>query len=102
MVSPRIRAGSDRHERIPAVVVGHAAPGAREVRVERGVPGIPAVLVAPGGVGLPDLDEGVAQRPAGGVEDAPRDRDALADRVAGLLAGEVVVALVDALGPELR
>jgi hypothetical protein len=40
------------------------------------------VHVAPGGIGLPDLDQRVAQRPAGLVEDAPRDDDALAQRLA--------------------
>jgi len=53
------------------------------------------VFVAPCGVRLPDLDERPAQRLALGVEHAPRDDDPLADRLAVVLNGQVVVGLAD-------
>ena len=69
VVAPRVGPGLDRHEAVAPLVVGHAAPGAGEVRVQRRRPAVPAVAVAARGVGLPDLDQRVAQRLALGVED---------------------------------
>ena len=51
------------------------------------------VHVAPGRVRLPDFDEGVGHRPAVLVDDAPGDDDALADRLARVLAREIGVVL---------
>ncbi len=73
-------------EPVPAVVVGQAAPGAGEVRVERRVVGVDLVPVAAGGVGLPDLDQLPAQRLAVAPEDAAADDDPLA-RAAAPRAG---------------
>ena len=66
-VGPRL----DRHEAVSSLVVGQAAAGAGEVGVQRG--GMPVVLVdvAAGGVGLPDLDQAVPDRPPVAVRDAP-------------------------------
>jgi hypothetical protein len=60
------------------------------------------MAVAPGGVGLPDLDERVAQRPPVAVEQAPGHGDALADRVAVVLARQVVVQRPGPQFAELR
>ena len=61
VVAPRVGARADRDEAEVALVVGQAVrPAPREVRVERRRPVVPAVAVAPAGVGLPDLDERVA------------------------------------------
>jgi hypothetical protein len=49
------------------------------------------MAVAARGVGLPDLDERVAQRLAGAVEDAPGDDQPFADRLIVVLACQVVV-----------
>ena len=56
-------------------------------------PLVALVAVAPGGVGLPDLDQRVAERLPVAVEDAARDDDPLAERLALVLAREVVVEL---------
>ena len=53
------------------------------------------VAVAAGGVRLPDLDELPAQRLAVRVEHPSGDDDALAERLARVLAGEVVVELAE-------
>ena len=102
MVAPRVRSRLDRREAVASIVVGDRATRAGEVRVERGGPAVPAVLVASGGVRLPDLDERAAQGLPLGVEHAAAERDSLADRLAGVLAREVVVELAeDALATEL-
>ena len=48
------------------------------------------VHVAPGRVGLPDLDQRLGHRPAVLVQHPACDDDALAERLAGMLAREVV------------
>ena len=60
VVLPGIGAGLDRDEAVAAVVVGHDAAAAREVRVERRRVLVDAMAVAAGRVGLPDLDQRVA------------------------------------------
>ena len=59
VVPPRVGAGLDRDEAVAALVVGEAAAGAGEVRVERRRVLVDLVPVAAGGVRLPDLDERV-------------------------------------------
>jgi hypothetical protein len=56
---------------------------------------VPGVDVAPGGVGLPDLDERVADRPSVRVDNSPAQDDALAQGLAGVLPGEVGVLRPD-------
>ena len=63
---------------------------------------VDVVAVASGGVRLPDLDERIADRPAVLVEHASRDDDALAERLAAGLPGEIVVELADAVRSEHR
>ena len=93
VVPPRVGAGLDRDEPVPALGVGEAAAGAGEVRVERRRVLVALVEVAAGGVRLPDLDQRVAA-PAGRPSSTrPRDDDALAQRLAVVLAGEVGVGL---------
>ena len=87
-----IRAGLDRDEPYRPSRVGDRAAGAREVRVERRRVLIDRVRVAAGRVRLPDLDERLRHGPAVLVEHAPFDDDPLAQRLAGMLAREVVVA----------
>src|SRR3954452_15179515 len=97
MVAPGVGPGLDRGEAVAAVVVGHAAPGAREVRVEWGRPVVPLVQVSARGVRLPDLDERVAQWLPIGVEQSTRHRDALAQWLTVVLARQVVVTFLDTL-----
>ena len=93
--APRVRARLDAHEPVAALVVRQAAAGAGEVRVERGRVLVAVVEVAAGGVRLPDLDQRRADRPAVAVGDPAGDDDPLAERLALVLAGEVVVELAD-------
>ena len=53
------------------------------------------VAVAAGGVGLPDLDQRPRDGAAVAVEQPAGDHDPLAQRLAGVLAGQVVVVLGD-------
>ena len=89
VVLPRIGPRLDRGEPVVAVVVGQAAADAGEVRVDRRGMLVALVDVAPGGVGLPDLDELAAHRPAVAVDDPAGDHHPLADRLAGVLDGQV-------------
>src|SRR5215210_778454 len=58
--------------------------------------------VASGGVGLPDLDQAVAHRAPVAARDAPRDDDPLPQRLAGMLAGKVVIQLPDKTASKCR
>ncbi len=51
------------------------------------------VRVAPGRIGLPDLDQRLRHRPSILVEHAPFDDDALAERLAGVLPRQVAVGM---------
>ena len=98
--------GLDRREVVPAVVVGEAAPHAGEVRVERRGVLVALVDVAPGGVGLPDLDQLTAHRSTVAVQDAAGDPHPLAHGLPRVLHGQVglhpgEVALAEHRRPEL-
>src|SRR5204863_255916 len=80
-----------------------SGPAAHGSPIAKNGPAVVAVHVAPGRVRLPDLYERVAKRLALGVENAAAHRDALPDRLAGVLAREVVVELAeDPVRAELR
>src|SRR3546814_7622230 len=70
-----------------APCVGDAAPAAEEVGIERRVVLVRRMDVAPGGVGLPDLDQRVGLRAPRLVEHAAGDDDALANGLSGGLPG---------------
>ena len=72
----------------------HAA-GAGEVGIERRGVLVDGVDVAAGGVALPDLDQRVGHGPSVLVEHAALDDDALAQRLAGVLRGEVGLLRLD-------
>ena len=59
MVPPRIGPGLHGYEFVAATSVGHDAPGAREVRIERSLMIVFLMGVSPGRISLPDLDESV-------------------------------------------
>ena len=100
VVAPWVRPGLDRDEAVAPVVVGEAATGAGEVRVERRRVPVDVMVVAARGVRLPDLDQRAAQRAAVLVEHAAADDDPLAERLARVLARQVVVELGDRIGAE--
>src|SRR5207302_2239470 len=95
VIAPRVRTRLDRGELVAAVVVGERAAHAVEVRVQRRGPAVAGVPVTPARVGLPDLDQRVWHRPPVAVQQPAEDDDALPDRLAGVLHGQVVVALAD-------
>src|SRR3954447_17381665 len=88
VVLPGVRPWLDRDELVAPVVIGHAAPAPAEVRVERSRMLIALMAIAPAGIRLPDLDQRVAHRLSVSIEQAAMDDDALADRLAVVLAGE--------------
>ena len=94
--------GLDRGEPVAAVVVGQAAADAGEVRVDRRRVLVALVDVAARGVGLPDLDELAAHRPAVAVEDPAGDDDPLADRLTVVLDRQVGLERVHVAVPEAR
>src|SRR5690625_47106 len=101
---PRVRVvlpwvGTRAHgdEPVPPLGVGHGPPDTGEVGVQRRRPVVPDVAVSPGGVGLPDLDQGVRNGTTVLLEDAAMHDDPLPLRLVIVLAGEVVVELADAI-----
>src|SRR2546421_12872208 len=82
VVLPGICARANRQEPVDTVSICQTAAHAQKVRIERSRPLITFVEVAAGGIGLPDLQEGVRQRFATVVEHAAGHNDALADRLA--------------------
>ena len=97
MIAPRIGAGLDGEEAVAAFVIGQAAAGAEEIRIERRGMLVDLVNITSGGVRLPDLDQRIAHRPAVFVEHAARHDDAFAERLAVLcgVAREVVVEFAE-------
>ena len=91
VVPPRIGARLDGQEPELADRVRQHAPGPGEVRVERRRVPVLRVRVPAGGIGLPDLDQRLGDRPAVLVENPAGDDDAFAERLAGVLPGQVVI-----------
>src|SRR5439155_25592161 len=95
VVLPWVGAWFDGDEAIAPLVIRQAAPPAAEVGTEQGRMLVVLVHIAPGRVRLPDLDDGVSNRPAVAIQYATGDDDALPDRFAAVLAGEVMIELGD-------
>jgi hypothetical protein len=95
VVAPGVGARLDGGERVPALIIRQASAHAREVRVQRGRVLVALVRVPARGVGLPDLHQLPGDRAALPVQDAAGDGDALAERFAGVLAGQVGVQFGD-------
>ncbi|CPR13583.1 hypothetical protein BN971_04895 [Mycobacterium bohemicum DSM 44277] len=100
VVTPRVRAGLDGQEAEGPVAPGEAAPGAGEVRIQGRRVRVALVAVAPGGVGLPDLDQLAGHRSARPVDQPSGDDDALPDRFSGMAGGEVGVAGMNVVAAE--
>ena len=77
--------------------VGHTRPKPRKCGSSGFSSCRSGMVVAPGGIGLPQLDEGVRHRRAVAVDDPPLDRDALSCRVVGADVGPL-----RALQPEMK
>lgn len=91
VVAPGVGARLDGDELVRALIVGQAAAHAGEVGVERGGVVVALVGVAARGVGLPDLDQLATHRAAVAVQHPAGDPDPLAERLAPVPAGQVVV-----------
>jgi hypothetical protein len=102
MVVPRVRTGLDGREGVPARVVGQAAAGAREVRVERRGVLVTLVHVPAGRVGLPDLHQLAPDRPAVTVQHAAAYHDARPDRLTGAADRQIRLQRIDIGPPEDR
>src|SRR5260370_17029511 len=62
MVLPRIGAGFDDDEFVAALIVGAVTAAAVEVGIERCIVLVAGMVVAAGGVALPDLHHGLGDR----------------------------------------
>ena len=91
-------------KRVVAVGVGQHAATAAEVGVEGADVLVLLVSVAAAGVGLPDLDQRVFQRPAELIVHVAVDDDPLADRHAalGVVEDQVVVERAELVGAKDR
>src|SRR5258708_36221926 len=90
-IAKRIGARLDRAEEIITIVVRQHPAAAAEVGIDRRNVGVVAMAIAAAGVGLPDLDESIADRMAIAVDDVAMNDGLLADRLAvrGVVSGEV-------------
>src|SRR5206468_6820912 len=95
VVLPWVRARLHGDEAVVAVVISERPAGAGEVRVEQGRMTVAVVAVAARGVCLPDLDQGVPHRAPVLLEQPACHGDPLAERVAVVLASEVIVEFSD-------
>src|SRR5919112_402717 len=71
---------------VTAFVVGEAPARAGEVGVQRRRVPVALMNVAPGGVGLPDLDQAATHGPPVAVEHAPGNDNSLSEGLAPVLA----------------
>ena len=88
-------AHADTPHRAIASRIGARAAAAVEIRIERRVVLVARMMVAAGGIALPQLDERMRDGASAFVEHATGDDDALTDGLAGMLAREIVIGLAD-------
>src|SRR5208337_1082994 len=89
MIAPRIRAGTNGDETVAALFVSEGLPHASEIGIERSIVLIHFVQITSGGIGLPNLHQRMSDRAAIFIHKAAADDDALAERLAFVLAGEI-------------
>ena len=82
---------------VGAFGIGLRAAGAGEIRIKRRGMLIDDVDVAAAGIGLPHLDQRIRHAAAVFVEHVAVDDDALAERLALVLGGEIMVVLAHRL-----
>src|SRR3989441_7415289 len=102
VIAPRIRAWLHRHETIHAALVGHDAPDAAEMRINRRIMLIDVMRVAAGGIRLPDLNERPTDRSGVFVKHPSGDDDPLAQRFAAVPATEVCISSAHGCAVETR
>src|SRR6185369_2349645 len=97
-----IGAGLDGGEFVVPLGVADAAPDAGKIRIDRGGVLIPLMAIASRGIGLPDFHQAMRDRAPRFVPDLAFDDDALALRLALMLAGEIGIARRDTVMTEER
>src|SRR5215471_15895167 len=92
-IAERVRTRFDGTEEIVAVFVRQHPTAAAEVRVDRSNIGVVTMAVASAGIGLPHLDQGIADRLSIAVEDMTMNDDLFTYRGAclGVVKNEVVI-----------
>src|SRR6516162_6697013 len=92
-IAERVGTRFDGTEEIVAAVVRQHPTAAAEVRVDRSNIGVITMAVASARIGLPYLDQGIADRLSVAVEDMTMNDDLFTDRVTGLgvVKNEVVI-----------
>jgi hypothetical protein len=97
VIAPGIGARLDGDETVVAGGIAHGAARAGEVRIERRRVLVADMDVAAAGIGLPDLDQRVRHAAAVLVAHMAMHDDALADRLAFVLGGEIGIAFAHGL-----
>src|SRR4029077_10293015 len=89
MISPRISAGPYGDEAIVALSICKRLSHAREVWIQWRIVLIALVEIASRGIGLPNLNQRIANRPAILIEYSPADYNSLAEGLASALPRQV-------------
>ena len=92
MVAPGIGARLDGDEPVIAFAVGLCASGAGEVRIERRRMLVANMDIASAGIGLPEFDQCVGHAASVFIQHMAMHDDALSDRFALVLGGEIGIA----------
>src|SRR5437899_348971 len=95
MITPRIGSGFDRQEPVAAVIVGHRAAGAGEIRIEGRRVVVDGMRVPSGRIALPDLNQRTANGAGVFIEHTAGDDDPLAKWLAGMLTCQVSIRFAD-------
>src|ERR1700736_4695825 len=97
MVAPGIRAGFHCYETPVAFAIGLRAAGAGKIRIERRGMLVADVDIAAAGIGLPDFEQRIRHAAAVFIQYMTVYDDALAERLAFVLDGKIVVVLAHRL-----
>ena len=95
VIEPRIRPRLDGDKTVHSVFVGQCAPGTGEIRIERRGMLVDRMSVPARRVRLPQLNQRARNRLAIAIQHPPGHDDALAERLARMLTGEIVVGFAN-------
>src|SRR5712692_567718 len=102
MISPRIFARLNRDEPISAFAVSERVSAASKIRIEGSIVLVDFVQVTSRGVGLPDFDECVRNRPAVFIQHPSAHDDPFAERLTGMLPRQVAGFHIDGFASKDR
>src|SRR6266545_7782703 len=80
VIEPRIGAGLYREISIFTLLIGYTTSRAGEIRIQRRIMLVYGMMITPGGVRLPNLDERIWHGPFRFVQHASDDNDPLTHR----------------------